>query len=131
MWGHMDTKRMPQGFPQFFSEARGARLRDADGNEYLDFMCSFGPMILVLAVVAVAVIGGSIAHEIKRKRHGHTYTESRPVKRCRVINDYRLEERVIGYRVKYKYHGRIYHTRTDYNPGHRIRINVSVAPVHR
>jgi glutamate-1-semialdehyde 2,1-aminomutase len=42
----MDTKRMPQGFPQFFSEARGARLRDADGNEYLDFMCSFGPMIL-------------------------------------------------------------------------------------
>ncbi len=46
MWGHMNAKRLPQGFPQFFAEAKGTRLRDVDGNEYLDFMCSFGPMIL-------------------------------------------------------------------------------------
>lgn len=46
MWGHMDAKRVAQGFPQFFAEAKGTRLRDVDGNEYLDFMCSFGPMIL-------------------------------------------------------------------------------------
>ena len=83
------------------------------------------------ATAAGLVIGGSIAHDVKRRRHGHTYTESRSVERCRVIKDYHMEERVIGYRIKYKYHGRVYHTRTDYDPGNRIKVNVSVSPVHR
>jgi len=46
MWGHMNAKALPQGYPQFFSRARGTRIWDADGNEYVDFMCAFGPMIL-------------------------------------------------------------------------------------
>lgn len=46
MWGHMDATRLPEGYPQFFARARGTRLVDVDGNEYVDFMCAFGPMIL-------------------------------------------------------------------------------------
>lgn len=46
MWGHMNAGRLPEGYPQFFAEAKGTRLRDVDGNEYVDFMCAFGPMIL-------------------------------------------------------------------------------------
>lgn len=46
MWGHMNARNLPEGYPQFFSRARGARLWDADGNEYVDFMCGYGPMIL-------------------------------------------------------------------------------------
>ncbi len=46
LWGHMNAARMPDNFPQFFARARGCRLWDVDGNEYLDFMCSYGPMIL-------------------------------------------------------------------------------------
>ncbi|QPC42510.1 aminotransferase class III-fold pyridoxal phosphate-dependent enzyme [Kaustia mangrovi] len=46
MWGHMDARRLPHGYPQFFAGAKGTRLRDVDGNEYVDFMCSYGPMIL-------------------------------------------------------------------------------------
>lgn len=46
MWGHMNAAALPDGYPQFFSRASGSRLWDADGNEYVDFMCAFGPMIL-------------------------------------------------------------------------------------
>ena len=46
MWGHMNAAYMPQGYPQFFARAEGARLRDVDGNEYVDLMCAYGPMIL-------------------------------------------------------------------------------------
>lgn len=46
LWGHMDVSRLPEGYPQFFESAEGCRLRDADGNEYLDFMCAYGPMVL-------------------------------------------------------------------------------------
>ena len=46
MYGHMAMHRgMPDGYPQFFERTDGCRLWDVDGNEYIDFMCSYGPMI--------------------------------------------------------------------------------------
>ncbi len=32
--------------PVFITKADGANLTDADGNEYIDFVCSWGPMII-------------------------------------------------------------------------------------
>ncbi len=46
MWGHMHADRLPDGYPQFFARAEGCRLWDVDGHEYLDFMCSWGPVLL-------------------------------------------------------------------------------------
>lgn len=46
LWGHMNAARLPPGFPQYFRRGEGCRLWDVDGNEYIDFMCSYGPMIL-------------------------------------------------------------------------------------
>ena len=47
MYGHMAMgPRMPDGYPQFFSKADGATLWDADGREYIDYVCSYGPMIV-------------------------------------------------------------------------------------
>ena len=43
MYGHMSVRILPENFPQFFARAKGARLWDVDGNEYLDFMCGYGP----------------------------------------------------------------------------------------
>jgi glutamate-1-semialdehyde 2,1-aminomutase len=53
MYGHMNVNLMPANYPQFYSAGKGARLWDVDGNEYLDFMCSFGPMITGYANPAV------------------------------------------------------------------------------
>lgn len=46
MWGHMRDAAVPQGYPQFFESGDGARLRDVNGRDYIDFMCSWGPIIL-------------------------------------------------------------------------------------
>ncbi len=34
------------GFPPFMVRGKGSRLFDVDGNEYIDFVCSWGPLIL-------------------------------------------------------------------------------------
>jgi 4-aminobutyrate aminotransferase-like enzyme len=46
MWGHLNAARLPDGYPQFFASAGGCRVRDVDGREYIDFMYSWGPILL-------------------------------------------------------------------------------------
>jgi len=46
MYGHLDAAQLPRVFPQFFARGQGCRVWDVDGNEYLDFMCSWGPILL-------------------------------------------------------------------------------------
>ena len=45
-WGHMNAAALPEGYPQYFTEAEGCRIRDANGREYVDLMCSWGPIVL-------------------------------------------------------------------------------------
>ncbi|MFC6154010.1 glutamate-1-semialdehyde 2,1-aminomutase [Nocardioides yefusunii] len=53
------------GTPRFIRSAQGAWLTDADGNRYVDLICSWGPMLLghahpeVLAEVNAAVLRGT------------------------------------------------------------------------
>ena len=46
--GHFNpVVQKPQGtYPFYCSRAEGSRFWDVDGNEYIDFMCAYGPMIL-------------------------------------------------------------------------------------
>jgi len=48
--GAGSTARMPRNgwapYPLFISEGRGSRIRDVDGNEYIDYLLGLGPMIL-------------------------------------------------------------------------------------
>jgi len=46
MFGHMSVGRLPDAYPQFYERSEGTHVWDVDGNEYVDLMCSFGPMIL-------------------------------------------------------------------------------------
>lgn len=46
MYGHLNVKGLPDGYPQYFVAGEGCRLTDVDGRSYLDFMCSWGPNIL-------------------------------------------------------------------------------------
>ena len=45
IFGHYGSSVRKSG-PKFFSRSEGAHFWDADGNEYIDYMCAFGPMIL-------------------------------------------------------------------------------------
>lgn len=46
MYGHLSAAGLPPGFPQFFARGEGSRVWDVDGNEYVDLMCSWGPILL-------------------------------------------------------------------------------------
>jgi glutamate-1-semialdehyde 2,1-aminomutase len=46
MYGHMSTRLLPAGYPQFLRSGHGARIVDVDGREYVDLMCSYGPVII-------------------------------------------------------------------------------------
>jgi glutamate-1-semialdehyde 2,1-aminomutase len=53
------------GTPLFFQSAKGAILKDADGNEYIDYVGSWGPMILghahpkITAAIQQTVVNGT------------------------------------------------------------------------
>ncbi len=79
------------------------------------------------ATVAGVLLGASIARD-KAKRHGgHQYTNLE--QRCTIEETVREEERIIGFRVTYRYQGETYTTRLDEDPGERLRVRVSVTPV--
>ncbi|MBU2548436.1 MAG: aminotransferase class III-fold pyridoxal phosphate-dependent enzyme [Proteobacteria bacterium] len=45
--GHQNPMLLVPGqSPCFIERAEGCRFRDVDGNEYIDYMCAYGPMIL-------------------------------------------------------------------------------------
>lgn len=46
VWGHMATRAIGPGYPQFFAKSDGCRVWDVNGNEYIDFMCAWGPNVL-------------------------------------------------------------------------------------
>ena len=46
MYGHMRASGLPAGYPQFFTRGDGCHLWDANGKKYIDFMCSWGPIVL-------------------------------------------------------------------------------------
>ena len=78
IWGCQGHKRshamLDLGYPVFTSRAKGARFWDADGNEYLDYLMAFGPILLGYddETVNAAIIGQlgrgtvfSTAHELE------------------------------------------------------------------
>jgi glutamate-1-semialdehyde 2,1-aminomutase len=83
------------GTPRFITEARGCRLTDADGNRYVDLVCSWGPMILghahpavVDAVARAAATGLSFGAPTPAETELATEIIARmpPVQRIRLVN---------------------------------------------
>jgi glutamate-1-semialdehyde 2,1-aminomutase len=46
MYGHLRTDRLGEDYPQFLARGEGARVWDVDGREFIDLMCTFGPILL-------------------------------------------------------------------------------------
>ncbi len=95
------------------------------------------------ATVAGALLGSAIARDSYRDRgydqynnydngYGRDYGYQRETvryeQRCRTVEDYRQDDRVVGYSVSYDYNGQLYTTQTSYHPGSTIRVRVDVVP---
>jgi len=47
IYGHQTPLVLTKGaYPSFFARGQGSHVWDVDGNEYIDFMCSYGPIVL-------------------------------------------------------------------------------------
>jgi len=73
--------------------------------------------------VAGLLLGGAIGNDMGRNNsYGRGYETME--RRCRVVDNYRSRQEVVGYRVKYRYNGKVSWTRTQVHPGKYIRVNV-------
>ena len=47
IYGHFSPAPLipPEHYPFFTAKAKGARFFDIDGNEFVDYMCGYGPMV--------------------------------------------------------------------------------------
>ncbi len=89
---------------------------------------------------AGAIIGGLIGNDAenngyRRASAPREYVEvervpvTRDVQRCQTVADYHDEIR--GYDVRYRYQGREYNTRMNYDPGSTLQVEVGVRPTYR
>ncbi len=47
IYGHQSPALLtPGAYPSFFARGNGSHVWDVDGNEYIDYMCSYGPIVL-------------------------------------------------------------------------------------
>jgi glutamate-1-semialdehyde 2,1-aminomutase len=47
IYGHQNPALLTRDeFPYFLAEGEGCRVRDVDGNEYIDYLCAYGPIVL-------------------------------------------------------------------------------------
>jgi len=80
--------------------------------------------------VAGALLGGALGNnEVKKNHYANSYPSYRTVKQCETTQNVSYTETVVAYKVRYKYRGQEYTTRTQHHPGDRIKVKVSVTPV--
>lgn len=80
------------------------------------------------AMTAVGtIVGAAVGNELAQDRRPER-SYSRIEQRCETVRVSHTEERIIGYRVRYRYNGEEYVTRTDSDPGRRLRVRVAVTP---
>lgn len=78
-----------------------------------------------------AIIGAGIGQRAAIERSAPVYDEvaTRYETRCERVRETVYEDRIEGYEVTYRYHGRTYTTHLPYDPGARLVVDVDVRPV--
>lgn len=80
----------------------------------------------VVGAVLGATIGNALAQaDYEPERYGEYATE----KVCRIRHEYHEEDRLVGYRVRYRYNNETFTTRTRTDPGDTIEVRLAVSPV--
>lgn len=82
-----------------------------------------------VGAVAGALLGASIGNDLSRSHQTHAQPRYRQELRCNTLYREVEEERVIGYRVRYRYQGQTHTTQLPYDPGDTLRLRVSLEPV--
>jgi uncharacterized protein YcfJ len=78
----------------------------------------------VVGAVAGALVGNEVAN-----RSAHAQAERAPaeVQNCKTVKE--TQSRLVGFRVRYEYHGREFESIVRSNPGSTLPVRLSVTPV--
>ncbi len=85
-----------------------------------------------LGTAVGAVLGAGIGANASRRHatdHYQPRTSYRTERVCQIVDEVREEQRVTGYRVRYRYAGETYVTYMDRDPGRFLKVRVDVTPV--
>jgi len=86
--------------------------------------------------VAGTLLGLSIGHDLSQNPsyassdNDDIYPSNHKRERCETTTRYESRQEIVGYRVKYRYKGNRFWTRTQNHPGKRIKVRVQVRPLH-
>lgn len=83
-----------------------------------------------LMTVAGSVVGATVGYQAGPGAAGLAPELQWSYSHCETVDRLETREELVGYRVKYRYRGHIYHTRTDRYPGKRIRVDRGSHPIH-
>jgi uncharacterized protein YcfJ len=82
-----------------------------------------------VGTVVGAVLGASIGNAVGSQRNRRSTVTYGTEERCEVIQESHTEERIVGYKVRYRYSNATYSTRMKVDPGDTIRVRISISPV--
>ncbi|TGD74833.1 hypothetical protein E4634_06450 [Mangrovimicrobium sediminis] len=114
----VNTSRSHSATPGLLGAVIGGVIGGAAGHD-----SRYQPVIAGAGALLGASIGTDIAH---RQNTGSYYVNERY---CGVEYELQDSERVVGYRVGYRYMDDVYYTRTTTPPGNTIRLRVDVSPL--
>lgn len=78
------------------------------------------------AATAVGAIAGALIGDRIDNDQEAPLTAEQPVRRCTMVDQW--QSRTTGYRVNYEYRGRTYTTDMPYDPGNRVKLQVTLTP---
>lgn len=124
---------VPGEYPIFFDNGKGGRITDVDGNEYIDYLCAYGPIILgyredevddaVIAQIKNKGFCFSLTQEIQNKLI-QKLTECIPCCEMAAIVKTGSDATTIGIRVARAYTGKTKIARCGYHGWHDWCVEV-------
>jgi uncharacterized protein YcfJ len=78
------------------------------------------------AATAAGAIAGAIIGDRIDNNDNVPVTTEQPIRQCRMVDSW--QSRTTGYQVTYEYRGRTYTTSMPYDPGDRVKLQVTLTP---
>lgn len=84
-----------------------------------------------IGAVVGSILGMSIGNDIGRnhRTRNSSHVQYREVERCETTHTIQTEQKLTGYDVNYRYHGKTYSTFMKQDPGAKLRVAVEVVPI--
>ncbi len=127
---HRNSRYRTNQTPSYTGTIAGGIIGGIVGNQ---FGHGSGKKVMT---VAGSLLGLSIGHDLSQNTRyrsdddqiSHEYRGRK--QHCETTTRYESRQEIVGYRVKYRYKGNQFWTRTQSHPGKRIGIQVRITPLH-